>query len=646
MNNSKKRPAGCRTCLYILLGLMVVSGIGLSVATEHMVRVVSRTLGTPLQRDVPALQRFADFKSALLLHAAALDNYFSASIDLDGYDELERRTLAQLRTDVPEIAADLGTAQARADLREGLQRIEGQGRALRAALIRKPSDLRAAHRILAQSNTDTTTLRQLADQGIAVVEDRLRKEDRIAMARSSTVATLIHVYTGFAFLGILFMLYHVRARIRSEDTLAYLATHDELTRLPHRWAFIERMQALRAHDRHLLVFEADRFERVATGIGPAFADELVRGIATRASDVARTAQAELFRLGDSKFALILGSRAGIGAEEAAVRLQASLSDVIIAGKHEIYLSASIGSAALHPDSGMSPLESAEAALHQARQRGGVHVAYSRQLDDLTRSNLALEADLRHAIERGELELYYQPQQRLADGQLVGFEALLRWRRFGAFIPPSDFIPLAEETGIIVDIGDWVLGAACRQARAWNRHPGPPVTVAINISPRQFAQPSFLDRLRFYLEQSGVAPACIELEITEGMLMESGERSAILLSQIRALGVRLSVDDFGTGYSSLAYLKRFPLDKLKIDQTFVRQLRADGGEAEIVKAVIALGHNLGFEVIAEGVETAQQAELLARWRCDEIQGYRYGKPMPASAADAFILQAAEAMGAMA
>ena len=166
-----------------------------------------------------------------------------------------------------------------------------------------------------------------------------------------------------------------------------------------------------------------------------------------------------------------------------------------------------------------------------------------------------------------------------------------------------------------------------------------MTVAINISPRQFMQPRFLERLRFHLERSGVRPRCIELEITEGMLMECGDRSAALLSEIRALGVRLSVDDFGTGYSSLAYLKRFPLDKLKIDQTFVRQLRADGGDAEIVKAVIALGHNLGFEVIAEGVETAQQAELLARWRCDEIQGYHYGRPLPAALAGAFMAEAA-------
>nr|WP_063978198.1 bifunctional diguanylate cyclase/phosphodiesterase [Massilia sp. JS1662] len=638
MTTTKHRVTGSRTWLYVLLGLMILSGIGLSLATEHMVRQVARTFGAPLERDVPALERFAAFKSALLLHQAALGNYVSASIDLDGYDELERHTLEQMHVNEADVAAELATDDERAALRDGVQQVEDLGRTLRAALMRKPADRREVRSILAASNAATTGMLELADRGRFLIEDRLRIEGRTAMERNTVIARLVHVYIAFAMIGMLVMLYHVRARIRSEDALAYLATHDELTRLPHRWAFLERMQGLRTQDSHLLVFEIDRFERAAAGVGPAHADELVRTVAARAADVAQDARADLFRLGDSKFALVLGAAAEDTPEATAARLQARLGEAILAGQHELYLSASIGSSRLNRASlPLSLLEQAEAALHHARRQGATHVAYTRQLDDMARSHLALEADLRHAIERGELELYYQPQQRLADGGLVGFEALLRWFRDGAFISPADFVPLAEESGVIVEIGDWVLGAACRQAHAWNRDARAPVTVAVNISPRQFMQPRFLERLRHHLEKSGVRPDCIELEITEGMLMECGERSAALLADIRALGVRLSVDDFGTGYSSLAYLKRFPLDKLKIDQTFVRQLRADGGDAEIVKAVIALGHNLGFEVIAEGVESAQQAELLARWRCDEIQGYHYGKPMPATAARAFLAQ---------
>jgi EAL domain-containing protein (putative c-di-GMP-specific phosphodiesterase class I)/GGDEF domain-containing protein len=512
---------------------------------------------------------------------------------------------------------------------------------MRAAAMRTRRDMGLERTLLAQLNADTTTLRELVDRGRFRVEDRLRAAGRAAMQRSGNLATLVHLYIGCALLGALFMLYHVRASIRSEDALAYLATHDELTRLPHRWAFLERLQNVEAPGGHVVVFEADRFERVIAGVGHTHVDELIRTVAARAGEVAHGAGAELFRLGDSKFALVLGDAARISPDQVAARLRSRLGEVIMAGQHEIYLSASVGASALgHGGTALSLLQGAEAALHLARRQGGGYVAYSRQLDDLARSNLALEADLRHAIERGEFELYYQPQQRLADGRLIGFEALLRWFHDGAFAAPAEFIPLAEETGVIVEIGDWVLGTACRQARAWNHDAAAPVTVAINISPRQFMQPRFLELLRFHLEKSGVQPHWIELEITEGMLMECGERSTRLLSEVRALGVRLSVDDFGTGYSSLAYLKRFPLDKLKIDQTFVRQLRADGGDAEIVKAVIALGHNLGFEVIAEGVETAQQADLLARWGCDEIQGYHYGRPQPAALAAAFLRGTAE------
>lgn len=286
------------------------------------------------------------------------------------------------------------------------------------------------------------------------------------------------------------------------------------------------------------------------------------------------------------------------------------------------------------------VQDAESALHLARQRGSMHVAYCEQLDGQVKVKLAIETQLRHAIDRGELELYYQPQQRLSDGSLIGFEALLRWKTGASMVPPAQFIPIAEECGLILHIGDWVLAQACRQAALWNRHDGAPLTVAVNVSPRQFSQPRFLERLRQHLARSGAAPEHLELEITEGILMEQAARSTQLLAELRALGLKLAIDDFGTGYSSLAYLKRFPVHKLKIDQAFVRQLKAGSGDAEIVKAVINLGHNLGFSVIAEGVEAAEQAALLASWNCDEIQGYYFGKPMPAAAASGLVARRLE------
>jgi EAL domain-containing protein (putative c-di-GMP-specific phosphodiesterase class I) len=280
------------------------------------------------------------------------------------------------------------------------------------------------------------------------------------------------------------------------------------------------------------------------------------------------------------------------------------------------------------------------ALHdrmmcKVRARGGAHVVYSRKLDEQACSRVVLEARLRHALECGQLELHYQPQQRLADSALVGFEALLRWKNSAGVVSADRFLSLAEASKHILSIGDWVIGEACRQAKAWNDGLHAPLTIAVNISPRQLAQPGFLERLRQHFAASGVQPGDIELEITEGMLMDQSAPSAELFTDLKALGVKLAIDHFGTGYSSLSCLKRFPIHKLKIDQGFVRELRDVGDDAEIVKAVISLGHSLGLSVIAEGVQTPEQAALLADWACDEIQGYHYGRPMPSMIATSFI-----------
>ncbi|WP_377704403.1 putative bifunctional diguanylate cyclase/phosphodiesterase [Pseudoduganella sp. UC29_71] len=293
----------------------------------------------------------------------------------------------------------------------------------------------------------------------------------------------------------------------------------------------------------------------------------------------------------------------------------------------------------YPQDGAEPdvlLRNADAALQAARQAGGdTLVRYSESLNAQAGLRLDQEAQLRHAVQRKELELHYQPQQSLSHGGLIGFEALIRWRRGGELVSPGHFIPMAEESGLIVSIGEWVLEEVCRQLSVWQADSGRKLVVAVNISPRQFAAPGFLPHIEALLASTHIDPSCIELEITEGVMMEDAESAIVLLQRLRALGLRLSIDDFGTGYSSLAYLSRFPIDKLKIDQSFVRNMGTVKQQSAIVQATIGLGHSLGMTVIAEGVETEAQRALLQGWQCDEIQGYHYSKPLPARAALNFL-----------
>jgi EAL domain-containing protein (putative c-di-GMP-specific phosphodiesterase class I) len=286
------------------------------------------------------------------------------------------------------------------------------------------------------------------------------------------------------------------------------------------------------------------------------------------------------------------------------------------------------------------LRQADAALQAARRAGGdCLIVYSELIQTQTLERLDMEADLHRALERQELELHYQPQQDLASGELQGFEALLRWRRQGRLVSPADFIPLAEESGLIVPIGAWVFEQACRPARRWNEGRRQRLQVAVNVSTRQFQQPDFLDRVQRILRDTGVHPACIEIELSESTAMQDPDQAMATLQALRGLGLTLAIDDFGTGYSSLAYLKRMPVDKLKIDRIFVRDLSPHPGtqsdDDAIVRATIALAKSLGLRVLGEGVENERQLAKLLQHGCREMQGFYFGQPLTAMEAAALI-----------
>jgi len=461
----------------------------------------------------------------------------------------------------------------------------------------------------------------------------------LLLERFASMRAMAHLFNFMALGTASFMIYHVWSRFRSEDELSHLANHDPLTGLAHRRYFEQRLQSLPPAPHTVVLGTIDRFSRVIGSFGHAFGDQMMKSMAQRIRDAAEAHGGQAFRLDGANIAVLYPMDQKAPSFRAALAaLQEYMRSPFSCQNHEVYSTLSLGAATFPKDGGdpATLLRNADAALQTARRNGGdLLVPYTVELNTAADQRLDMESDLRHALERGELELYYQPQQSLRDGSLSGFEALLRWRRNGEMVPPSVFIPLAEESGLIIALGDWVLEQACRQASEWTAHYGRSLTIAVNISPRQFAHPSFLPKIMDLLDSTHIDPSCLELEITEGVMMENTQKAITVLQRLRGLGLKLSIDDFGTGYSSLTYLKRLPIHKLKIDQSFVRQMAQGTGDAAIVQAVIALGRNLGLSVIAEGVEDAGQRALLHQWGCDEIQGYFYGRPVPAREAARFL-----------
>lgn len=636
-----------RWAIYALLLLVMAAGVYLFSALSSSTRQIRSATEPLIKSNIPTLRHVASFDRALLRYQVALNNFVLTAVDSPNPPPLETRSLTQLmqsfdllRRDIPDgmrLQALTSNYQAILKLGPALEKIvAGLNTSTSSSASAKHGDMRA---LMAELNLRTNNIHELLDE-LTKSLDVSRDEISASIDRDfEHISLLIKLY----FLGMIsvtpFMLYHVWARFRSENQLAHQAAHDPLTGLAHRGTFERRLRKLAGQPHVVVLGTIDRFERVIAGLGHAVGDRLMLEFAERIKQVVEHDGGEVFRLDGANVAILYRARGDNPYfHEALSNLQEHMRRPFEFGQHEIFSSMSLGGAE-YPRDGAQPidlLQNANAALQAARDAGGdCFVSYSNHLNMRDQERLTLEAQLRHAIERNELELYYQPQQRLSDNTLVGFEALIRWRRNGELIPPGEFIPLAEESGLIVPIGDWVLAEACRQAKVWSIELSQKFMIAVNISPRQFHHPSFLRRVSKVLNESMIDPAFIELEITEGIVMRDVERTIELLKDLRARGLALSIDDFGTGYSSLAYLKRFSIDKLKIDQSFVRHLRPETEDAAIVQAVINLGHHLGLSVIAEGVETVVQRDLLYRWGCDEIQGYLYGRPLPADKATQFL-----------
>jgi diguanylate cyclase (GGDEF)-like protein len=435
-----------------------------------------------------------------------------------------------------------------------------------------------------------------------------------------------------------------RSLLRVHAELQHQAIHDALTGLPNRAQFAERLGKLVHEERPfaVAVLDLDRFKVINDSLGQGCGDALLKLVAQRLESTARSKDA-VARAGGDEFLMLLHD---VSAREEiatlATRWMQVLSEPYRIQGTELHVSPSIGIARYPLDAanGHELLARADEAMYHAKQSGrNMFCFFDSEVISFSRERLVIEAELRQAVASTQLHLHYQPRVEIATGEVRSVEALLRWQHpTRGWVMPGEFIAIAEESGLILPIGDWVIREACRQARLWQLQGLPPLRVAVNVSPLQFRQPNFVDEVRRALESNSLEAGYLEIELTEAALMSNAEKSVAMLEQLSRLGIVVAMDDFGTGYSSMSYLQRFPIDKLKIDISFIRNLSSNPDDVSIVGAIISLGHGLRLKVVAEGVETAEQLALLKQMGCDQYQGFLYS-PAVAPAALELLLAAA-------
>jgi len=442
---------------------------------------------------------------------------------------------------------------------------------------------------------------------------------------------------GLLLFGILLSLRILQQRKRTEDRVNHIAFHDDLTSLPNRLMLNRTLDQAVSRNRRagtqlaILFMDVDRFKVINDSLGHEIGDTLLRQVADRLREHSREGDM-VARMGGDEFVVLIENHDNLKhLATCAQRLVEQLGAPYTLGRRDYHVTLSIGISVFPSDGNDSQalLKAADVAMYRAKASGrNNHLFYSPSMNVDTAERLELESDLRHALERGEFLLHYQPKVEIATGLITGIEALLRWEHpLRGLISPMDFIPIAEETGLIVPIGEWVLATACARNKVWQDQGFGKLSVAVNLSARQFADPMLLPKLTRIIHESGLDPSSLELEITESVVMSHGECAVAALEKLKSIGVLIAIDDFGTGYSSLAYLKRFPIDTLKVDRSFIRDIPSDSGDKQITRAIIAMAHSLKLKVVAEGVETQDQLAFLRAQHCDSAQGYLLHRPLP-------------------
>lgn len=436
----------------------------------------------------------------------------------------------------------------------------------------------------------------------------------------------------------------ITERKLAEARINHLAFYDALTGLPNRALCQDRLeQAIAATRRHggelaAIFIDLDMFKHINDSLGHAIGDRLLQEATQRLVACVRSSDT-VARLGSDEFVVIMNGEIEDGISMLAQRLLGAVRDPFTIDGRVLHITCSLGMALYPRDGGdaQTMLHNADVAMSRAKEQGGDNARfYTEEMNRKALERLALEEDLRRALASNEFMLHYQPRVDLHSGEITGMEALVRWQRPGkGLIAPDVFIPAAEETGLILPLGEWVLREACTQARAWEKSMGKPMSVAVNLSVRQFRQTNLIEKVSAILHETGLSPASLELEITESMVMNQAEEVVATLARLHGLGVRLAIDDFGTGYSSLSYLKRFPVHVLKIDKSFVDGVPSDPSDTTIVTTIISMAHDMKLKVVAEGVESGAQLAFLRQRGCDEMQGYLFSRPVPAQEAESLL-----------
>ena len=570
------------------------------------------------------------FLRVLRLAAAEIGHFYQRAIAMERLRESEERfssTMKLAAIGIAHVDDDGRFLYANPQLCEMLGYSERELLGLTAKQISHPGDVAASDDLHAR-------LRSGAISSFKLEKRYLRKDGTplwcgltIAMKRNRAGAPLYDIS----------VVEDISARKRAEERIQYLATHDGLTGLPNRAMFGQLLnlavETSRRYERQfaVLFIDLDRFKVINDTLGHEAGDVLLREMAARLRECLRASDV-VARLGGDEFVVLVQEVSDVGQVSSVARniLSAVMKPVVILGQ-ECRVTASIG-VCMHPEEGQdeqSVMKNADMAMYLAKEEGkNNYQFYSNRMKAHSIERLALETNLRRALELEELALAYQAKVNFKTGAITGVEALLRWNnpQLGT-VSPAQFIPLAEETGLIVPIGRWVLRTACAQNVAWQKAGLPPVKMSVNLSMRQLNDEGLAREIDSVLRETGMDPSLLELEITESMIMHNAERAVKILSTIKALGVRLAIDDFGTGYSSLAHLKRFPIDTLKVDRSFIREIPSDAEDRAIAEAIIAMGKTLSLTVVAEGVETPEQQAFLSERACDEMQGYYFSTPVP-------------------
>ena len=620
--------------LFLLVYLVVFGlGIALSWGIYSLGQNVMATTA-PLSREkLPLLKEISDLKLSVVRIEPTLYEYY-ATTDRKTYLQFSQANEARIQQSWDRIKPSFADHPALSQFESCYGDIRGIAGDLDRILGAPNVDWDGARAALGKLSVESRRIDGILDQLVDAVQDDVFTAGKHADSGVSKIIRLVVGYSVAIFLGALFVGISLNARRKAELQLVDQARHDPVTGLPNRLMFEEMMSTYSGKPFGLLLFGIDQFKRVLGGLGLGAGDELLRAVAERiqsALPAADFSECRVFRFEGVEFGVIMPhAEDGAGLAKLGQTVHAAMEAPFVVENREMFIALNCGAARFPHDSGdgITLVRYAGAAMQASREQNRHRFRlYEQAMSELALERLALENDLRRAIEQDELALHYQPQVSLESGRIIGVEALLRWRRKGQMVSPAIFIPHAEASGLIIPIGIWVLQQACRQAKAWQDAGLQPLLVAVNISPRQFQQDDFVATVAAVLRETGMPPGQLELEITEGAAVQDVEHAIATLKSLKQLGVQLSIDDFGTGYSSLSYLKRFSIDKLKIDQSFVRQMTDSDHDGAIVAVVVELGHQFGLTVIAEGVETVEQLNRLIALDCDEMQGYYFGKPVP-------------------